>query len=77
MSDLFWLVYTQKRETVVLIQPANHIIYACVKASIAGVEGGFQEGHWLDPKMARKVPKAQIGKIMSARDARTLLKKLG
>jgi hypothetical protein len=71
------LAFKQKRETAVLIQPADHLITARMRAMIARVDGEFQEGHRLDKEMARKVPKARIGKIMSAAEARTLLKKLG
>ena len=43
---------------------------------LAGIEGEFQEGHRLDAKIRSKIPKAQIGKIMSGKEARTLLMKL-
>jgi hypothetical protein len=49
---------------------------ARLKAAIAGVEGEFQEGHELDAKIAKKVPKAQIGKPLNRRQATALLKRL-
>jgi hypothetical protein len=48
-----------------------------IRSALAGIEGEFQEGHRLDAKMARKVPKALIGKRLSRTQATALLKKLG
>ena len=42
----------------VIIQPAGDLITARMRATLAGVAGEFQEGHELDAKMAKKVPKA-------------------
>lgn len=75
-DDLFWLAFKQKAGVAVLIQPANHIITARMRAMIAGIDGEFQEGHRLDAKTARKIPKASIGKALTASEARSLLKKL-
>jgi hypothetical protein len=47
-----------------------------MRALLAGIEGEFQEGHELDAKMVRKVPKAMIGKSLSQKEANALLKKL-
>jgi hypothetical protein len=69
-------VFKQKHETIVLIQPADHIIAAGMRAMLAGLEGEFQEGHRLDAGMTRKVPRARIGKLMFVSEARKLLKKL-
>lgn len=77
MDDLFWLVFKRKVDVVVLVQPANDIITARMRAMLSGIEGEFQEGHRLDAKTACKVPMSQIGKALTAREARTLLKKLG
>ena len=60
----------------VIIQPAGDIITARMRATLAGVRGEFQEGHELNAKTAKKVPKAQIGKILSRKQATALLKKL-
>lgn len=72
----FWLVFKRKGNVEVLIQPANHIIIARMRAMIAGIEGEFQEGHPLDAKIARKIPKARVGRVMTGQEARTLLKRL-
>ena len=45
--------------------------------TFAGIEGDFQEGHELDAKMAKKLPKKLIGKILSRAQAAALLKKVG
>jgi hypothetical protein len=49
---------------------------ARLKAALAGIEGEFQEGHALDAKMAKKVPKGQIGKPLTRKQATALLKRL-
>lgn len=77
MDALFWLVFKRPKEVVIVIQPAGDIITARMRAMLAGIEGKFQEGHQLDAKTAKKVPKAQIGKLLSRAQATALLKKLG
>ena len=59
-----------------IVQPAGDLITARMRATLADVAGEFQEGHELDAKMAKKVPKAQIGKILSRAQATALLKRL-
>ncbi len=76
MNALFWLVFKQPKEMAVVIQPAGDIITARVRALLAGIEGEFQEGHELDAKTAKKIPKTQIGKMLSRAQATALLKKL-
>lgn len=63
MMNLFWLVFKDDKDLSVTIQPAGAIIAARMRALLAGVKGEFQEGHELDAKMARKVPKARIGNV--------------
>jgi hypothetical protein len=77
MQRLFWLVFKQRSEITVYIQPAGALGAARLRSAIAGVEGEFQEGHELDAKMAGKVPKGQIGKSLTRKEATALLKKLG
>ena len=76
MSQLFWLVFKMDGDITVFIQPAGALGMARLKAALAGIEGEFQEGHELDAKMAKKVPKAQIGKPLTRKQASALLKKL-
>jgi hypothetical protein len=76
VDALFWLVFKQGNDVDVMIQPANDIIAARMRAMLAGVEGEFQEGYELDTKTAKKVPKAQIGKTLSRKEAASLLTRL-
>ena len=76
-TSLYWLVFKSGKDISVIIQPAGGIIIARVRALLAGVEGEFQEGHALDAKMVRKVPKKMIGRVLSRKEAAVLLKKLG
>lgn len=63
-------------DITVLIQPAGSLGYARLKAAVTGIEGEFQEGHELDAKMTKKVPKAQISKPLTRKQATALLRKL-
>ena len=76
-QSLFWLVFKSGNDRSVIIQPAGTIIVARMRALLAGIEGEFQEGHELDAKTAKKVPKRMIGRVLSRKDATALLKKLG
>ena len=76
MSQLFWLVFKKGGEITVFIQPAGALGMARLRAALAGIDGEFQEGHELDDKTARKVPKGQIGKPLTRGQASALLKKL-
>ncbi len=60
----------------VIIQPAGDIITARMRAMLAGVAREFQEGHELDAKTAKKVPKGLIGRALSRKEATALLKTL-
>jgi hypothetical protein len=77
LGTLFWLVFKKGSDITVFIQPAGALGMARLGASLAGIEGEFQEGHELDAKMARKVPKVQIGKPLTRAQANALLKKMG
>jgi hypothetical protein len=74
-AGLFWLVF-KADDISVIIQPADHIIEARMRAMLAKVPGEFQEGHELDDKTAKKVPKGMIGRVLSRKEATALLKKL-
>jgi hypothetical protein len=76
MTALFWLVF-QAKDISVFIQPAGGLIEARMRAMLAKVPGEFQEGHELDDKIAKKVPKGMIGRVLSPKEATALLKKLG
>jgi hypothetical protein len=73
---LFWLVYGESPSITLFIQPAETMVFAQLKASIAGMEGKCKEIYALDAKMARKVPKKLIGKALNQKQANALVKKL-
>jgi hypothetical protein len=75
-GELFWLVF-KADDISVTIQPAGHIIEARMRAMLANAPGEFQEGHELDDKTAKKVPKRMIGRVLSRKEATALLTKLG
>jgi hypothetical protein len=76
MHSLFWLVYKSGRDLTVVIQPGGSLGFARLKAAVAGIEGEFQEGHELDAKTAKKVPKGMIGRVLTRKEAAALLKRL-
>jgi hypothetical protein len=75
-NPIFWLVFKQGDDVAVMLQPGANIIAARMRAMLAGIAGEFQEGHELDAKTAKKVPKAMVGKVLSRKQAAALLKKL-
>jgi hypothetical protein len=76
LSTLFWLVFKKGSDITVFIQPAGALGMARLRAAIADAEGEFQEEHELNAKMTKKVPKAQIRKLLSRKQANALLTKL-
>ena len=74
--NLFWLVHRIDDDMQVNIQPGHSLIDARMKAALAGQEGEFVEGHLLDGKTTKKVPKRMIGKNLSAAEAKSILKRL-
>jgi hypothetical protein len=76
LNTLFWLVFKTRSDITVFIQPAGALGMARLRAALAGIEGEFQEGHELDGKTARKVPKAMIGTSLTRKQATALLKRL-
>src|SRR5262245_5288773 len=75
---LFWLAYQTKDGVCVVLQEAPSLVHARMRTALAGLDGGFEfrEGHELDAKTAKKVPKASIGKCLSPKQAAALLKRL-
>lgn len=53
------------------------LLMARLKASLAGYSHGFVEGHELDDKMAGKVPKSAVRKLLTTARAQRVLAKLG
>jgi hypothetical protein len=63
---LHWLCYRHNNSIFVVIEPAHSLIYARLRASIDGLDQGeFTEGHELDRKTTKQVPKAMIAHISS------------
>ena len=73
---LFWIVHRVKGKPRVFIADASALIYARFAASFAGFEGEFVEAHALDDRTARKAPKKMIGRALTDREVRALLKRL-
>lgn len=75
---LFWLCYQLDDRVDVIIQRANSLIQARMICAIESIDDGeFTEGHQLDPKMAKRVPKDLIGKRLSPEEATAVLRLLG
>jgi hypothetical protein len=71
---LYWLCYRHKDQVSVVIEPAPSLIDARMRAALAGLdEGEFTEGHELDRKTEKQVPKAMIGSRLSQEEAKRLL----
>ena len=71
---LYWLVYRYNNQISVVIEPGASLIHARMRASLANLdEGEFTEGHELDRKTERQVPKAMIGRRLSQEEAERLL----
>ena len=64
-------------EPRVFIQEANTGIFARMQASIAGHQGDFSVMHELDERTHKKVPKKMIGRVLTAKEAKALLKRFG
>jgi hypothetical protein len=75
---LYWLCYRHNNQICVVIEPGDSLIHARMRASLAGLgEGTFTEGHELDSKTQKRVPKGMIGRRLSQDEAKRLLAKFG
>lgn len=75
--DTYWIVNRVDGQTTVFIAEAADSIGARIKASLAGHKGDFVEYHVLTDEMARKIPKAMMGRVLNGKKAKVLLDKLG
>jgi hypothetical protein len=72
---LFWIVREHEGARSYFLQPAAESIFAQLKSAIAGHEGGKPvEVSEIDPESARKVPKDMIGRVLSEREVRKLMR---
>jgi hypothetical protein len=73
---LYWLCYQHNNQISVVIEPAPSLVHARQRASLDGLnEGTFTEGHELDRRTEKQVPKAMIGRRLSQKEATRLLAK--
>jgi hypothetical protein len=71
---LYWLCYRHSNQISVVIEPGASPIHARMGAALAGLdEGTFTEGHELDRKTTKQVPKSMIGRRLSQEEAKRLL----
>jgi len=75
--SLFWLAYQTEDGICVVLQGAPSLVHARMVTALPDLDAGldFREGHELDDKTARRVPKASIGNC-SPKQAQALLKRL-
>ena len=63
---LYWLCYHHNNQISVVIEPGASLIHARMRAALADLDQGeFTEGHELDRKTTKQVPKAMIGRRLS------------
>jgi hypothetical protein len=75
---LYWLCYQHNNQISVVIEPGASPIHARMRASLNRLhEGTFTEGHELDRRTEKQIPKAMIGRRLSQQEAKRLLAKLG
>lgn len=73
---LFWIVQDTPEGKRVFIQESGDLLTARLRASMAGLEGKFVEGHELEPKMAKVVPAKMVGRPLTIDEAARLLRKM-
>jgi len=75
---LYRLCYRHNNQISVVIERGASPIHARLRASLARLdEGTFTEGHELDGRTEKRVPKAIIGRRWSQEEAKRLLAKFG
>jgi hypothetical protein len=70
--------YRHNNQISVVIQLGASITHARMRAAFVGLEEGtFTEGHELDAKTEKQIPKGMIGRRLTQREAKRLLGKFG
>jgi hypothetical protein len=68
---LYWLCYRHNNQVKVVIELGASLVHARMRAALAGLEEGtFTEGHELDGKTEKQVPKAMIGRRLSQEETK-------
>jgi len=71
---LFWIVHEFDGKRRIYIQEARSLIFARLRVSRAGFDKGtFVEAHALDARIAKKIPKELIGRLLSPSEVSALL----
>jgi hypothetical protein len=73
---VFWLACDTPEGICVILQPASSLVHARLVAAMNHEPGTFSEGHELQKKHIRRIPKKMIGRCLSPRDAQQILKLL-
>jgi hypothetical protein len=75
---LYWLCYRHNNQTSVVIEPGPSVTHARMRAALDNLDQGeFPEGHELDRKTEKQIPKKMIGSRLSQAEAKRLLEKFG
>ncbi|MEA2903044.1 MAG: hypothetical protein QOI12_431 [Alphaproteobacteria bacterium] len=70
---MWWLAYQTPDDVCVVVMTAPSLVHARMAVALGGQEGEFSEGHQLDEKMAKRIPKKMIGRQLSSGEAARLL----
>jgi hypothetical protein len=73
---LYWLCYRHNNQAKFVIELGASLSHARMQAALAGLDEAFTEGHELDGKIEKQVPKSMIGRRLSQAEAKRLLGKL-
>jgi predicted nucleotidyltransferase len=75
MAEALFLIVHETREgkRVIFLTLAHYHMAARIKAAIAKHPGKYVEGGEIDAAIARRVPKAMIGRTLTAGEAEQLL----
>ncbi len=76
LMPLFWIVHEGPQ---VFIEDRSTLLYARMNIAMRGdaPASTFVEAHELDEKIAKKIPVRMIGRALSQREAKALLKRIG
>jgi len=67
----------RSRARRLFVQEATTELYAALRSAIAGFEGKFVEAHMLDARTVRRIPKKAIGRVLSLKEGKALIERMG